>query len=363
MIPVLAALGLVVIAGAGALGWMGVQARWLDRETLGNAYFARSRAERRRFVEALRRKARWFVPLARILARVRRLRTPYFEHEGVTGPAATCSPELFARTAAFEPEEGDVFVATQMKCGTTFMQQVVYEVLSRGEGNLGDDGHRHLYAVSPWIESRHSVSLEDAPRIGEPGRRLIKTHMPTRLCPFSERARYVYVVRDPVACFASCVDFLRRLGGPMAGTLPELVDWFCSDRMWWRSWPEHVDGWWRWSQEHPNVLFVHYEEMLEDLPGAVDRVAAHLSVDLTPGQRAAVVRKSGFDFMKTNEDLFEMTPPNFFSVAGGSFFVSGRRERNRDVGPAERERILAFCRERLRDASYPAARFYPDLKG
>ena len=28
-----------------------------------------------------------------------------------------------------------------------------------GNGNLGDDGHRHMYALSPWIESRASVSL------------------------------------------------------------------------------------------------------------------------------------------------------------------------------------------------------------
>jgi hypothetical protein len=248
-----------------------------------------------------------------------------------------------------------------MKCGTTWMQQVVYEILSRGRGNLGDDGHRHLYALSPWIEAKSSVALRDAPRIGESGARLIKTHMPTLLCPYGEAAKYVYVTRDPVACFASGVDFVRMLAGPLVPGVPRMLAWYCSDRMWWRSWPEHVEGWWRWAEERPNVLFVHYEEMLDDLPGVVDRVAGFLGVALAPAEREAVVRKSGFEYMKANEEVFEMAPPSFLTEPGGSFFVSGRRERRSDVGPAERERILAFCRERLRAGRYPAARFYPEL--
>ena len=35
--------------------------------------------------------------------------------------------------------------------------------------------------------------------------------------------------------------------------------------------------------------------------------------------------------------------------------------RDRDVGEAERQTVLAFCREQLKDASYPAARYYPEL--
>ena len=56
----------------------------------------------------------------------------------------------------------------------------------RGRGDLGDGGHIHMYATSPWIESAGSVRLEDAPRIGPEQRRIIKTHMPASLCPYSE---------------------------------------------------------------------------------------------------------------------------------------------------------------------------------
>jgi uncharacterized glyoxalase superfamily protein PhnB len=53
--------------------------------------------------------------------------------------------------------------------------------------------------------------------------------------------------------------------------------------------------------------------------------------------------------MKRQEERFEMSPPTPFSVGGDARFLrSGSRERERDVEDAERERILAFCRERLR---------------
>jgi hypothetical protein len=152
------------------------------------------------------------------------------------------------------PGEGDVFVASQMRCGTTWMQQIVYEILTGGRGDLGDAGHRSLAAISPWIDGGVSVPLERFPLIGERKARLIKTHLPADLCPYGEQARYIYVTRHPVACFASCVDFLTGQYGWLTPSRRDLLDWYCSDRMWWRPWPDHVDGWWRWAQERSNVI-------------------------------------------------------------------------------------------------------------
>lgn len=360
----LAWISAALVLGAATAAWHVRRfMRWYERQTKADAYFRRTAAEREAFRRELAGRSRLVVPLAVFANRVRPPVRMFGTHfRGVAGPPQ-CR-EGFAQAAAYRPIASDVFVATQMKCGTTWMQQLVYEVLLRGRGDLSDAGHRHLYALSPWIESSFSVRLADAPRIGDRKERVIKTHLPVSLCPYGEDARYVYVTRHPVACFASCVDFARMLMGPFTPELPRLADWFCSDRMWWRSWPEHVDGWWGWSTSRPNVLFVHYEEMLADLPAAVDRVATFLDVRLEPAERAAVVEKSGFAYMKRHEERFEMSPPTPFSVQGETAFLrSGDRERERDVAAAERERILAFCRERLRGAAYPAAKFYPDLAG
>jgi hypothetical protein len=356
-------IGVAALALALAgLGWLVQFRRWYARVTNGLAYFGLRAAEREARKREVERRSRPLLALTRAWRRIRPPRgLPGFSFRGFSGPPQ-CSRADFARAARYAPGAEDVFVATQMKCGTTWMQQLVYEVLARGRGDLGDCGFRHLYAVSPWIESRWAVPLERAPRIGERGRRVIKTHLPAALCPYGEKARYVYVTREPVACFASAADFIGMLMGPLTPEVPDLVDWFCSDRMWWGPWPGHVDGWWRWAEQRPNVLFVHYEAMLEDLPATVDRVAAFLETPLEPAERAAVVEKTGFAYMKAHEERFEMAPPTPFSAAG-SFLKSGSRDRGRDVGAAERERILAFCRERLRGAAYPAARFYPELAG
>jgi aryl sulfotransferase len=253
-----------------------------------------------------------------------------------------------------------VFVVTQMKCGTTWMQQIVYEIAMRGRGNLGDDDGRHIYAVSPWIEASWAVSMEDAPRLGDRRLRLIKSHLPTKLLPIGGKGRYVYVTRHPVACFASCADFIGMLLGPLAPSRKALLDWFCSERMWWGPWPDHVEGWWQAARNHPNVLFLHFEEMRANLPATIDRVAAHLGVQLSPDERDAVVHKSEFEYMKAHEERFSMAPPSPFGETG-DFLPSGRADRHADVLLPERARIIAFCRERLRGGSYPLARFYPDL--
>ena len=298
------ALTLSVALGIGVLLWGSM--RWLTRQVGEDRYFARPLEERRALKRAIRRRRGLVLLILIPAARLFRLRIPTLEYRGTKAPSLACPRSTFRAAAHYQAVAGDVFVATQMKCGTTWMQQIVYESLCRGTGNLGDDGHRHMYALSPWIESRSSVSMERAPRVGERGHRIIKTHFAVDLCPYGEAARYIYVTRHPVACFASCVDFVRMLSGPLAPPLSELVDWFCSDEMWWSSWPEHVKGWWQWQADRPNVLFLHYEEMLEDLAGAVDRVAEFLEVDLLPDERAEVIRKSGYGYMKEHEEVFEM---------------------------------------------------------
>lgn len=335
--------------------------RWYLSKTSGTAYFGRTSEARREFAVEARQRGRWATWVATNIARLHDPRPPVgVELLGITAPLQ-CTPKDFARAVHYEPEEGDVFVVTQMKCGTTWMQQIVYEIAMRGQGNLGDDGDRHIYAVSPWIESSWAVSIEDAPRLGEERLRVIKTHMPTKLLPIGEKGRYIYVTRHPIACFASCADFVGMLLGPMSPSRERLLEWFCSERMWWGPWPDHVEGWWRAAQAHPNVLFVHFEEMRADLAATVDRVAAHLGVTLTPAEREAVVTKSDFAYMKAHEGRFAMAPPSPFGEHDGDFMPSGSSDRQNAVILPERARITAFCREKFRGASYPVARFYPDL--
>jgi len=244
---VLALVLLLIVADFLYLAWY---QRWEWRHTSGMAYYGKPLAERRALKERIRRYSRLAAPLVKLLAigNQEQATMPVFEYQGVCGPKKVSSPEVFERAKNYQPQPEDVFVATQMRCGTTWMQQVVYEIANRGQGDLSDYGHGHLYATCPWIDGVNSVSVEDSPLVGEKPTRIIKTHLPTKLCPYSEQAKYIYVTRHPVSCFASIVDFNRTLLGPFMPTMDKMVDWFCGDRMYWLTWPEHVAGWWQWAQ-------------------------------------------------------------------------------------------------------------------
>ncbi len=359
--PFLAAVVALALAGLMLLVLPAVRLEvWFRRSVRGSAYFGLPSAGRRAFADELRARARCALPVWNLVARIPFRKPPSPRRAGGISASPNCDRAGFERARTYRGEAGDVFVVTQMKCGTTWMLQLVYELAMRGRGDLSDAGHRHIHAVCPWIESAWTVPLAEAPRLGEAKLRVIKSHMPISHLPVRGKARYVYVTRHPVPCFASCVDFVGMLGGPMAGSRADMLDWFCSERMWWGPWPDHVEGWWKAARRNPNVLFIHFEEMTADLGAIVDRVAGFLNIPLTWEERAEVVRKSGFEYMKIHEERFSMAPPTIFAPEG-EFLKKGKARRDADSAGGERARIVAFCRERLRGGEYVDAGFYPDL--
>ena len=360
------ALTLVVVLYVGLGMYLGAVLKWEDEETVGLRYYGRSPAERAAFKEQLKKHARRLGPLLSLNAKLAPMdfRRVAFTYKGVPGPHGSCSPESFARAEAYVPRAGDVFVATQMKCGTTWMQHVVYEVLHRGNGNLVATGTA-MYAVAPWLEGRKSVPLEDAPTLGsERPSRIIKTHLPAQLCPRSADARYIYVARHPVSCFASCIDFVVTNVGPMAPPLAAFEVWYTAkDLMWWGTWPDHVAGWWDRAQQDPNVLYVFFEDMKKDLPGIVRRVAEFLGVaPLTDAELARVVEKCGFAYMQQHQDNFEMHPPHILAT-NAELFVAGTADRHKDVPAEVKARLAAWSKAELAGSSFPLARAYPDVAG
>jgi len=343
--------------------YLGLVLSWENEQTRGAAYYGRTPAERARFKATLRRHARLLRPILRLSAKS----SPFdfakasFEHRGVTGPRGTCSPESFAAAAEYRPTEQDVFVATQMKCGTTWMQHLVYEILHRGNGDLVATG-KTLYGVCPWIEGIRSVPMAEAPLHGaERPSRIIKTHLPIELCPFDPKARYVYVVRHPISCFASCADFISTNAGAMAPPLEWVEEWFCSDRMWWSSWPAHVHGWLERSRAHDNVLLVSFEEMKRDLAGVARQVAGFLGLaPLDQAELSRVVEKCGFRYMQEHQDAFEMNPPHLLQTEA-ELFVRGTADRHRDVPDEARARVAGWCREASAARGLDLPALYSDL--
>lgn len=356
------ALVLAGMVGLGILGfiYLALVLAWEDERTRGSAYYGLPLEERQKFHRRLGLHARVLSPIIRLGSKLTKVTLPKasFRFQSVAGPKGSCSPEGFERGHGYAPRPEDVFVVTQMKCGTTWMQHLVYQVLTRGRGDLAERGEA-LYAVAPWLEGVRSVGLEEAPLIGEERpSRIIKTHFPADLCPVDSAAKYIYVVRHPVSCFASCVDFIRASLGAFAPELEQIRDWFCSEDMWWGSWPRHVEGWWKLSQEHENVLFVRFEDMKSDLPGVARDVTRFLGMaPIDDAELEAIVTKCGFDYMRDHADSFEMQPPHLLAV-NAELLVKGTADRYRDVPEHVGQELMAWCFSRFENADFPLAREY-----
>jgi hypothetical protein len=337
--------------------------RWSDSQTRSSHYYSRSHGERRRFKQRMRMHALLLSPILTLLGGMSRSRFSQrsIVYAGVAGPAGACSADSFRRAAEYQPRREDVFVVTQMRSGTTWMQHLVYQVLTRGAGDLTCDGQA-LNAISPWIESIRTVGIDEAPLVGDrrPSR-IIKTHLPAALCPFNRQARYIYVARHPLACFASCADFVRGNLQGFAPDWPELARWFQSDElMWWQSWVTHVGGWQSRAESESNVLLVRYEEMTSNLAAVAQQVASFLDVPpLTDSELASITHKCSLEYMRTHADAFEMHPPHLLQTAN-PFFRHGGHDRGRSVPREIAREILAWCRA-ASSRGLPLERLYPDL--
>jgi len=337
---------------------------WCKRNTEGNAYFSRILSERINLKNKIAQKAKWVMPLYRLKFKIFPLKQPpFFLYKGVAGPQAASSKEACAKAENYQPTRSDIFVATQMKCGTTWMQQIVFEILHKGEGDLSDNGYRSMYALSPWIEGTLGVSLENAPLVSKYQKRIIKTHLPAQLCPYSPEAKYIYVTRHPVSCFVSIVDFIASSRGPIKINRENYLQWFCSDKMYCMNWAKNVDSWWRLSQRCNNVIFVHFETMKDDLRSVIEQIASFLGISLTENEKIAILEKCSFAYMKKHEYNFEMLVPTFFSpiLESGNCIKSGAKNRYKDATEVETKRIVEYIKSELKNCDYPAHKFYPDL--
>jgi aryl sulfotransferase len=337
---------------------------WTDQKTSSGNYFQLPEHERQRFKKHLRWQAVLLSPFLWLLAKLSRFRfsTASIQYDAVAFPKGSCTSESVERATSYLPRPEDVFVTTQMKCGTTWMQHIVLQVLTRGTADLPASGVA-LGAISPWLESGCTISPSEAPLVGsDRPSRIIKSHLPASQLPVRENTRYIYVVRHPVSCFASCVDFLRSNLGPFAPDVKDCSEWYQSEEsMWFGTWPDHVADWSLRAKLFDNVLLIRFEDMKENLPKVVERITTFLDMDaLQVRELEEVVRKCSFQYMRDNSGHFEMQPPHLLQHSS-MYFKSGKTDRYSDVPGPMRQQLVEWCRQKLDGSEVFPQDLYDDL--
>jgi hypothetical protein len=235
-------------------------------------------------------------------------RTPrYVLHDGFRMPMGF-PVEGFDSGQRYRAAPGDIFVATYPKCGTTWMQYIVYLLLHGAEPLPAGE---RLDAVFPHLEE---VGADAVRALLEP--RLIKTHLPFERTPWHAGTRYIYVARNPFDCAVSFYHHTRgfvRHYDFADGTFDEFFECFIRGEVDFGDYFDHLASWLPHAGDQ-NVLFLTYEQMLADPRAAVAAVGAFLG---GPAARVAsdaalvarIVAASSFDSMSRDQRRWSSERP------------------------------------------------------
>lgn len=219
----------------------------------------------------------------------------------------------FPVEGSVELRPSDVVVATFPKCGTTWMQQIVHGLRTRGSMDFEE-----ISLVVPWIEMAPLLGIDpNGPQVAEP--RAFKTHLSWDKVP--KGGRYIYVLRDPADALVS---FYHFMNGAMFERDALDLDGFAeaiffNEKTPFDTWWRHVRGWWE-QRERPDVMLVSFEELKSNLEPVVRRVASFAGIPAEEERIALATRQATFEFMRAREPQFDDHPIRaiFAQMSGGS---------------------------------------------
>jgi aryl sulfotransferase len=248
---------------------------------------------------------------------------------------------------SFKFRDDDIVIATYAKAGTTWMQQILAQLIFNGKEGID------VSPLSPWLDLRVMPPEAIAGLEKLPHRRFIKTHLPVDALVFSPKAKYLYVGRDGRDTVWSLYNHHAnanehfyealnntpgRVGPPIEPPPKSIPDYF---RRWleedgypfWSLW-ENVRSWWA-IRHLPNVKLVHFNDLKKDLPGSIRAIAAFLDIPIDEAKFPAIVEHCSFDYMKAHAE--QMTPLGGAMWNGGAktFINKGTNGRWRDMLTAQ----------------------------
>uniref|UniRef100_A0A1E1XI18 Putative sulfotransferase n=1 Tax=Amblyomma aureolatum TaxID=187763 RepID=A0A1E1XI18_9ACAR len=204
----------------------------------------------------------------------------------------------------YKPREGDIVTVTYPKCGTNWMQVIIWNIITRAKPT-SDIAEFSL--MCPFIEITGAAAAEHPARVGP-----VMTHLPMSVFRPVEHARYIYVARNPYDCAVSYYHFIKGLT-PKTVTdvsFARFLSLFLTGKVIYGDYFDHLLPWYERRQD-ANVLFITYEELKTDTRTQVLRIADFLgenhktSLREDPGLLERVVDACSLESMKV---FFKIKP-------------------------------------------------------
>jgi len=244
-----------------------------------------------------------------------------------------------ARWEGFAPREDDIFVCTPPKCGTTWTQTIVVNLLFP-DGNAPGP----VMQLSPWIEAKWtSAEQMHAMLSAQKHRRVIKTHTPADGIPWFDDARYLFVCRDGRDAFMSFANHVARMKitgmvneQALRDGIPPMPDFDGDIHKFFDDWLSGTDRFFEivasyWEKKsRPNLLFVHFNDLKHDLGAEMRRIADFLDIEIPADTWPRVIERCTFEHMRNDEGMVGDMSQVFEGGTKG-FLFKGTNGRWRDV--------------------------------
>jgi len=211
-----------------------------------------------------------------------------------------------------EVRSTDIWVVTYPKCGTTWTQEMVWQIANNcnfeNEKKLDE---RYTFLEIETVRRELHGSNMDAPsdtiqklqQAKNP--RFIKSHLPLSLLPDNllEKAKVIYVARNPKDTMVSFLYHHKLLvGHGFDGDLKTFARRFMKDQILWSPFFTHLQQSWE-KKDHPNLLFIFYEDMKNDIVPVIDLVSQFLSKSLTKIETEKLANHLDIKNFRKNESV------------------------------------------------------------
>lgn len=210
----------------------------------------------------------------------------------------------------FQTKDGDVFITTYVKAGTTWMQQIIHCLLHQG-ANHGKYGES-----VPWLEACASspdiIGPREAPDWtmaginAAPAPRYFKSHATVRDLPRGQaKTKVIYVARNPKDTVVSLFHHARsKPEFQFTGDFTNFLHIFLANLAENGSWFTHVLCWHEECQRNPDThLFLKYEDIYDDAAHHIECIAKFLNIPTTAEILADTLINSGLQEMKAHASI------------------------------------------------------------
>lgn len=263
------------------------------------------------------------------------------------------------RWARYQPRTDDIIVATSYKSGTTWMQEIVRQLVFVGQA-VPEKDQMGLGSISHWLDIRFGPVDEVIARLeAQQHRRFIKTHLPLDGLPFYPQVKYIVVGRDVRDVAMSmwnqhsgytneAFEGMKNAPGRIGDPLPPATDihdfwqnwisrgWFPWESEGYPYWGNmhHTKTWWAY-RHLPNIHFVHYADLKTNLAGELRLLAEFLKIPLPEAVLPDIRQATSLEAMRNSAERLNPGMTDFWKEGAKTFFYKGTNGRWKELLSAE----------------------------